>query len=301
MNILNKARLRAFNLSFRWQEIVLLTPYLLGAIFLILLPAGISFYIAFTQFNGIDPPVFIGWQNFGTLSRDPLFWVATMNSLLFIMMAVPLRILGALGLALWFNRPRRGIAFYRAAVTLPTVIPEAAYALIWLWILNPFYGPLNALLRGLGLPAPSWLVDPSWAPLAIVLVIFFQLGEGFVILLAALRYIPIEVYDAARVDGANRWQTFESITLPLLTPWLVLLSVRDIALSFQNTFTPAYVMTRGGPYYSTLYIPLLTYETAFDGLRFGQAAALMLIVFLLTMLLILIVYFIFEGWGFDED
>jgi multiple sugar transport system permease protein len=169
-----------------------------------------------------------------------------------------------------------------------------------LWILNPFYGPLNALLRSLGLPVPSWLVDPSWAPLAIVLVTFFQLGEGFVILLAALRHIPGEVYDAARVDGANRWQIFESITLPLLTPWLVLLSVRDIALSFQNTFTPAYIMTRGGPYYSTFYAPLLTYETAFDGLRFGQAAALMLIVFILTMLLVLIVYFIFEGWGFDE-
>jgi multiple sugar transport system permease protein len=226
--------------------------------------------------------------------------VSTINSLLFIMMAVPLRILGALGLALLYSRPRRGLGFYRAAVYLPTVIPETAYALIWLWILNPFYGPLNALLRTLGLPAPSWLVDPSWAPLAIVLVTFFQLGEGFVILLAALRQIPGEVYDAARVDGANRWQIFESIMLPLLTPWLVLLSVRDIALSFQSTFTPAYIMTRGGPYYATFYTALFTYETAFDGLRFGQAAALMLIVFLLTMLLVLLVYFMFEGWGFDE-
>ena len=275
-------------------------PYLLGAFVLILLPAGLSFYIAFTEYNGIGRPVFVGWQNFQLLSREPLFWVAMINSLVFIMMAVPLRILGALGLALFYHRPRRGIGFYRAAVYLPTVIPETAYALIWLWILNPFYGPLNAFLRSVGLPAPAWLVDPSWAPLAMVLVTFFQLGEGFVILLAALRYIPGEVYDAARVDGATRWQIFESITLPLLTPWLVLLSVRDIALSFQSTFTPAYVMTRGGPYYSTFYTPLLTYETAFHGLRFGQAAALMLIVFVLTMILVLVVYFMFEGWGFDE-
>lgn len=297
---MNRNRSRLSGISFRSQTILLLTPYLLGALLLILLPAGISFYIAFTAYNGIGRPVFMGWQNFQLLSREPLFWVAMINSLLFIMMAVPLRILGALGLALLLRRPRRGAGFYRAAIYLPTVIPETAYALIWLWILNPFYGPLNALLRSLGLAAPSWLVDPSWAPLAIVLVTFFQLGEGFVILLAALRYIPGEVYDAARVDGADRWQIFESITLPLLTPWLVLLSVRDIALSFQSTFTPAYVMTRGGPYYSTFYTPLFTYETAFDGLRFGQAAALMLIVFLLTMLLVFIVYFIFEGWGFDE-
>jgi len=288
-------------LSSRPLITVLLAPYLLGALLLVALPAALTFYIAFTRYNGIDPPVFTGWENVRLLSRDPLFWVALINSLLFILLAVPLRLLGALGLALLYSRPRRAIGFYRAAVYLPTVIPETAYALIWLWILNPFYGPLNALLRALGLPAPSWLVDPSWAPLAIVLVMFFQLGEGFVILLAALRHIPSEVYDAARVDGANGWQIFESITLPLLTPWLVLLSARDIALSFQNTFTPAYVMTRGGPYYSTFYAALLTFETAFDGLRFGQAAALMLIVFILTILLVLIVYFIFEGWGFDES
>jgi multiple sugar transport system permease protein len=287
-------RYRCLQLSF------FLTPYLLGALLLIILPAGLSFFIAFTRYNGIDPPIFIGWQNFQLLSRDPLFWVALINSLLFIVMAIPLRLFGALGLALLYRRPRRAIGFYRAAVYLPTVIPDTAYALTWLWILNPFYGPLNASLRTLGLPAPSWLVDASWAPLAIVFVTLFQIGEGFVILLAALRHMPSEVYDAARVDGANRWQIFDSITLPLLPPWLVLLSVRDIALSFQNTFTPAYIMTRGGPYYSTYYLPLFTYETAFDGLRFGQAAAVMLLVFLITIILVLIVYFIFEGWGVDE-
>jgi multiple sugar transport system permease protein len=109
------------------------------------------------------------------------------------------------------------------------------------------------------------------------------------------------VYDAARVDGANRWQIFTSITMPLLSPWLVLLSARDVALSFQNTFTPAYIMTRGGPYYSTFFTPLFIYESAFDGMRFGQAAAAMLMVFLATLILVGLVYFIFEGQGFDED
>jgi multiple sugar transport system permease protein len=287
--------------SRRIQLLLFLTPYLLGALILIVLPAGLSFFIAFTRYNAADPPVFIGWQNFQLLRRDPLFWIALINSLLFIIMAVPLRLLGALGLALWYSRPRRAIGFYRAAVYLPTIIPDTAFALTWLWILNPFYGPLNVSLRTLGLPAPSWLVDASWAPLAIVLVTLFQIGEGFVILLAALRHIPREVYDAARVDGANRWQIFDSITLPLLKPWLILLSVRDVALSFQNTFTPAYIMTRGGPYYSTFYMPLFIYETAFDGLRFGQAAALTLIIFAITMTLVLLLYFIFEGWGFDEN
>ena len=285
----------------RIQLSLFLTPYLLGALILIILPAGLAFFIALTRYNATTPPVFIGWQNFHLLQRDDLFWTALANSLRFISMAVPLRLLGALGLALWYSRPRRAVGFYRAAVYLPTVIPDTAFALTWLWILNPYYGPLNVSLRSLGLPAPSWLVEPTWAPLAIVFVTLFQIGEGFFILLAALRHIPKAVYDAARVDGASRWQIFDSITLPLLSPWLVLLCVRDIALSFQNTFTPAYIMTRGGPYYSTFYMPLFIYETAFDGLRFGQAAALTLIVFVVTIVLVLALYFILEDWGFDEN
>ncbi len=285
----------------RSQIFALLAPYLLGAFLLIALPAGISFFISFTRFNGMDRPLFIGWQNFQLLRRDPLFWVAITNSLLFIALALPLRVLGALGLALLYSRPRRAVGLYRAAAYVPTIIPDAAYALTWLWILNPLYGPMNDALRLLGLPAPSWLADSAWSLPALVLISLFQIGEGFVILLAGLRHIPAEVNDSARVDGANRWQIFTSITMPLLSPWLVLLSVRDVALSFQNTFTPAFIMTRGGPYYSTFFTPLFIYESAFDGLRFGQAAAAMLLVFLVTLILVGLVYFIFEGQGFDED
>jgi multiple sugar transport system permease protein len=285
----------------RARAAVFLTPYLLGALILIVLPAGLSFYIAFTQYNGISDPVYIGWKNFQLLRREPLFKISLINSMLFIAEAVPLRLLGALALAMLYHRPRRTVGLYRAATYLPTTIPDAAYALTWTWILNPLYGPLNASLRTLGLPTPPWLADSAWALPALILMSLFQIGEGFVILLVGLRHIPRETYDAAHVDGANRWQTFTEITLPLLTPWLVLLTVRDVVLSFQNTFTPAYLMTRGGPFYSTFFLPLLTYETAFDALRFGQAAALMLIIFLYTILLVVFVYFLFDGWGFDED
>lgn len=278
-----------------------LTPYLLGALILIVLPAGISFVIAFTRYNGVSAPVFTGWQNFQLLQREPLFKISLNNSLLFIAEAVPLRLLGALALAMLYHRPRRAVGFYRAAAYLPTIIPDAAYALTWTWILNPLYGPLNASLQALGLPAVPWLADPAWALPAIILMSLFQIGEGFVILLVGLRHIPRETYEAAHIDGANRWQVFTEITLPLLSPWLVLLTVRDVVLSFQNTFTPAYLMTRGGPFFSTYFLPFLTYETAFDNLRFGQAAAIMLLIFLYTIALVLIVYFLFDGWGFDED
>ena len=278
-----------------------LSPYLLGTLLLIVLPAGLSFYIAFTRYNGVSNPVFVGWQNFQFLLTEPFFKIAFINSLTFTVWAVPLRILGALVMALLYNRPRQGTDLYRAAVYLPTIIPDAAYALTWTWILNPLYGPLNASLRTFGLPGPLWLADSAWALPAIVLVSLLQIGEGFVVLLAGLRHVPQVLYDSARVDGANRWQMFSSITLPLLSPWLVLLTVRDVVLSFQSTFTPAYIMTRGGPYYSTFFTPLLIYETAFDRLLFGPAAAITLVVFIFTVLIVVIVYQFFDKWVLDEE
>lgn len=281
----------------RIQPYFFLLPYLLGALILIVLPAALSFYIAFTRYNGVTVPVHVGWENFVLLRYEPLFKVALINSLLYISEAVPLRILGALGLALLYSQSRRGIGLYRAAAYLPTAIPDAAYALMWLWILNPLYGPLNGLLRALGLPAPGWVSDSTWALPSIILVSLLQIGEGFAILLVGLRHIPRETYDAAHVDGASGWQSFFSITLPLLSPWLILLIVRDVVLTFQNTFTSAYLMTRGGPYYATFLLPLFAYESAFDGMRFGQAAAVMVMIFIYTLLMVLVVYFLFEGWG----
>ncbi|MFZ5857086.1 MAG: carbohydrate ABC transporter permease [Chloroflexota bacterium] len=287
--------------STRRQSLALLTPYLLGAFLLVALPAGISFALAFHRYNGITPPVFNGIQNFQYLRLEPLAWVAIINSLLYIVQAVPLRILAALGLALLLNRPRKGIGVYRAAAYLPTVIPDAAYALTWTWILNPIYGPLNLVLGALGLSTPAWLADQDWALRGLVLMSLFQVGEGFVILLAGLRHIPREYYDASRVDGASRVQQFFRITLPLLSPWLILLSIRDIALSFQNTFTPAYLMTRGGPYYATFFAPLMIYEEALDNFRFGIGSAMMLIIFAVTLILSLLAYFVFEESGLDAD
>lgn len=289
------------NFSRRQSIRLFLTPYLLGALLLIALPAGISFFIAFTHYDGLSAPVFIGWKNFQTLKLEPLFKVALINSLIFIAQSVPLRVLGALGLALLLNRPRRGTAFYRAAIILPTIIPDVAYALTWTWILNPLYGPLNASLRTLGLFAPPWLSDSNWSLPALVIASLFPIGEGFILLLAGLRHIPREVQDAALVDGANRWQMFTFITLPLLAPWLALLTIRDVVLSFQNTFTPATIMTGGGPYYSTFFTTQLIYETAFERMDFGLASVIMLMVFLVTVVLVTLVYFLFEGGGFNEE
>lgn len=280
---------------------LLLAPYLVGALLLVALPALLSFALALTEYDAISPPTWRGLQNFQDLFQDQLFLISVRNSALFVLLTVPLRLLGALGLALLLHHPRPGVKLYRTAIYLPTIVPNIAYALIWLWIFNPVYGPLNILLGSLGLPAPAWLVNSQTALPALSLMALFQIGEGFAVLLAGLQEIPRDYYQAAALDGAGRWQLFRYITLPLLGPWLLLITMRDIIMSLQGTFTPAMIMTGGGPYYATLFIPMLIYRTAFDRFRFGEGAAMMLLAFLGMGLLLLALYRGVGGWGYADE
>ncbi|MFQ5616786.1 MAG: carbohydrate ABC transporter permease [Anaerolineales bacterium] len=264
-----------------------MVPYLVGTFVLVILPALATAAVSLTDYNAIGAPVFVGFNNFRRLVTSEYVRISLHNTLIFVSLAVPIRLAGALLLALLMQRREKIFGLYRAAIYVPTVIPEVAYALIWLWIFNPLYGPLNLVLGWLGLPAPAWLVEPVTARLAIVLMMSFQIGEGFVVLLAGLQNIPRALYEAARVDGANAWQSFWRITLPLITPWLMLLTFRDLIMSLQNTFTPSFVLTYGGPYYATTFAPLLIYEIAFDFFDFGLAAALLLLVYFLMTLLVL--------------
>jgi len=279
----------------------LTAPFMIGAVALVGLPALLTFALAFFEYDALSPPTWRGIENFTQIFNERVFRIAVWNSALFVMMSVPLRVLGALALAMLLQHRRRGYGVYRVGVFLPTVIPDIAYALIWLWIFNPLYGPLNLILGALGLPQPAWLVNPNTALVSIAIMSLFQIGEGFVLLLAGLRSIPTDYYAAGSVYGAGSWQLFRYVTLPLLAPWLVLLTIRDIIVTSQNTFTAAYLMTGGGPYYATLFMPLLIYEEAFDRFRFGLGAAMMLVMFLAIGLLLYLVFLTLRGWGYEDD
>ena len=262
-------------------------PYLLGTLILTVVPVLATVAVAFTEYNAVRPPQWVGLANFSRLLDSPLVRLSLRNSLAFILLAVPLRLLGALALALLLQARGRLFGLYRAGVYLPSVIPEAAYAIIWLWVFNPLYGPLNAVLARLGLPVADWLVEPATARLAMVIMALFLVGEGFVVLLVGLRTVPRAYYEAAMMDGANAWQAFWRITLPLLLPWLLILVFRDLVVSLQGTFTPSFVMTYGGPYYATTFVPLLVYELAFDFFDLGLAAAVLVVMAMITGLLAL--------------
>ncbi len=282
--------------GYRRQLLLLLAPFVLGSVLLVIVPALFTVAIAFTDYRAVRPPIWAGLDNFRSLAASPMARISLRSTVTFLLAAVPLRLIGALALALLLQSRRRLVSLQRAFVYLPTVIPEVAYAIIWLWVFNPLYGPLNAAMRWLGLPAVDWLAAEGTAQAAIVIMALFTFGEGFVVLLAGLQSIPRAIYEAARVDGASGWQSFWRITFPLLLPWLLVLSFRDLIVSMQGTFTPSFVMTYGGPYYATTYVPLLVYELAFDFFDFGMAAAALVATYVVLMMLILGVLNIVSGW-----
>ncbi|MGH2542885.1 MAG: carbohydrate ABC transporter permease, partial [Ardenticatenaceae bacterium] len=243
------------------------------------------------------PPRWVGALNFLLVYTDELFALSVQNSLALILLPVPLRVFGALLLALLMRRGGRLLAAFRSAIFLPSVIPSAAYALAWLWILNPLFGPLNLLLRALGVASPPWLVDPLWAKPALVLASLWLIGEGFLVSLAALHDIPHELEDAARCDGANALQVLNYVILPLIAPILLLLLFRDAILTFQESFVFAFLMTGGGPYYATYTLPYFVYEQSFGLLSFGTASAALWVMYALTGLVVVALYLIAQQWG----
>ncbi len=277
--------------SERSQLALMVAPFVVGLVGLVLVPAAVTVGLSLTEYDLIRPAHWIGLANFTELFADGIFRIALVNSLVFAAVAVPLRLLGALALALLLHRRALGVGTARTAAVLPTAVPEIAYGLLWLWLLNPFYGPINLLLRVggengltvLGRTPPQWLTDPTDARAAIVLMSLFTIGESFVVLLTARQSLPGEVYELAEVEDATGWDVFRRITLPLLAPVLILLLLRDTILSFQLSFTPSLVVTDGGPPpYATTYLSLFVYTNAFEYLRYGYAAAATAVMLALT-------------------
>jgi multiple sugar transport system permease protein len=276
---------------------LMLAPYLFGIAVLIALPAVITFVLALYEYDLVRSPRFIGLDNFRELLEDEVFRISLRNSLMFILFAVPLRLLGAVALALLLHRRFRGAGGYRTAAYLPSVVPDVAYGLLWLWIFNPLYGPLNLALEAVGGPTPRWMTDPRAAQWAVIIMTLFQIGEGFLVALATRQSLPPELYELAELEEAKTWYVFGRVTLPLMAPTLLLLLFRDTIFSFQVNFVPALIMTQGGPPpYATTYLPLFVYQNAFEYLRYGYAAAATLTMFFVTAAIVYVQYRIVRRW-----
>jgi multiple sugar transport system permease protein len=266
-------------MSRRWGGGLLAAPYLVGTALTVGLPLAVAGYLALTDFQGFAAPRFTGPDNLRRMLGDELMWISLGNSALIAAMVIPLHLGLAIGCALLLHRPTAGMRAARAAVYLPSVVPDLAWALLWLWLLNPLYGPLPLALGAL---SPGWLTEPWPARTAIALVVAFQVGEAFLVALAARQLIPRRLYEAAAVEGARPAHVFRRVTLPLLAPVLGLLALRDLLAVLQVVFVPILLMTEGGPYYATLVTPLYLHRRAFDYGELGYASTLSLTLLLIT-------------------
>jgi multiple sugar transport system permease protein len=273
-------------------------PYLAGLALLVALPALLAAGISLTEFSALQPPVFVGVANFARMLDDELFWTSLGNSAVYVAVSVPLRVAAAAGCALLLARRTRPAGALRPLVYLPTAIPEPALALLWLWVLNPLYGPLAGALRALGLGSFDALTDPWSARIALAVLAAFQIGEGFVVALAARRVIPTSLYEAAAVDGARPGQVLRRVTLPLMAPALLLLGGRDVVLGFQTSFVPALLVTEGGPRYATTYLPVYAHRQAFSYFRLGYGAALSVVMFALSAGAVYVLYRLGRRWRY---
>ena len=276
----------------------LLAPFGIGTLALVLIPAGVTFALAFFSYDGLTEPDWVGLGNFRELASDPLLRDSARASAIFVAIAVPVRLVVATGLALLLHRRFRGVGVHRTASFVPTIVPDAAAALTFAWLLNPVYGPVNGILGGLGLPRVHWFTEPAGAMALYVVIVAFTVGEGFVVALAARQEMPHEVEELARVEGASPWYLTRRVTLPLMAPTLALVACRDIALALQGVFAATYLITDGGPDRSTLFLPILIFDYGFEQLRYGYAAALTLVLFLVTGALVLVMHRMVRRWRF---
>jgi multiple sugar transport system permease protein len=271
-------------------------PLLLGLILFTYGPVLYSAWLSLNEGDFIRPLQWVGAANYSRAINDDLAWKALINTAYYVIITVPAGIALSLLLAMAMNQKLRGIVGYRAIFFLPTITSAVAISLMWAWMYNPQFGVINTALKAIGMKGPKWLASPDWAmPAIMIMAVWRGLGYNMLLFLAGLQGIPKELLEAAEIDGANAVQRFFRITLPLLSPTTFMLIVLSIIGGFQ-VFEYSYVMTRGGPLYSTLTMVLLIYQRGFETFEMGYASALAYILFAILLVLTIVQFRMQRRW-----
>jgi len=268
---------------------VFVSPALVTQILFIYFPLGWSFFVSFFRWNLIRPMRFIGFDNYTSMFTSSDFWSSMSVTFIYVAVTVPVSILIGLLLALLVNLPwLKGKGVFRTFFYIPVITSMAAAAVIWAWIFEGNVGLLNYFLSWFGVKSINWLSDPDYALIALMIIgIWKRIGYNMVLFLAGLQVIPRTYYEAADIDGASTFSKFMSITWPLLSPTTLFVTVMQFIASFR-VFVSVSVITRGGPANSTRVITFYLYENAFGYLKFGYAAAISVVMFLMMVVFTLI-------------
>jgi len=276
-----------------------LSPWILGFLIFLIGPMIASIYFSFTEYKVVKPPVWIGLANYTRMFGDDLFYHSLKVTVTYTLFSVPLSIVAGLFVAILLNQDVKLSGLFRTIFYLPSVISGVAIAIVFAWIFNFRFGILNYFLSLVGVQGPNWLGHPRWTLWAFVLMSLWGVGGNVVIFLAALQGVPIVLYEAAEIDGANNWRRFWRITLPMISPAILFVLIQGVIGTFQ-TFTQSYIMTGGGPANSTLFYLLYLYRNAFSWFEMGYASALAWVLFIIILILTLVMLKTSNQWVYYE-
>jgi multiple sugar transport system permease protein len=265
------------SLSFRKKQILpylLVSPYLVFVLVFVIFPVLFCFFLTFHKWNIIAPMRFIGTENYTRLFHDRLFWKAIGNTLKFLSLHIPLQLVISLFLAQLLNQKIRAASFFRASFFMPVIVSGVVITILWQQLYGFDNGMINRLLAGAGISKKGWLINPDLAIYSIAIMATWKnLGLYVILFLVGLQTVPEQYYEAAKMEGANSWQRFFHITLPMINPTIFLVVVLSTIGGF-SLFIEPYIMTSGGPLNQTLSAVLYIYKQAFQYYNMGYSATL---------------------------
>ncbi len=288
--------------------LLFISPAIIGMALFTIVPMLQSLYYSFTDYNILQPPYWVGLENYEDLFDDRVFWIGLSNTLIMVFLALPLHIVFNLVMAFLLNSKIRGLAIYRTIFYIPSITPVVASAIVWMWIFNGQYGVLNEILGWFGIQPIGWLTDPDWVKPALIFMGAWFGGNTILIYLAGLQEVPADLIESAELDGANAWQKTWSITLPMISPVIFYTIIINIIGYFQY-FTEAWVMTAnregaaGGPANSAMFYSMYLYQNAFQQLKMGYASAMAWILFVIVLIVTALLFFTSRYWVYyrSED
>jgi len=284
---------REMNVAKRQEAVagyLFISPWIIGFVVFIAGPMLASFVISFTRWNIVSDPQWVGLANYERIfTADKDFVQALLVTFRYAVIFLPIFTIVGLAMAMALNVKIKGVGIFRTLLYLPYVAPGIAATLVWVWVLNSRFGLLNTILAWVGIEGPNWFGDPKSALYGIMMIGLWGVGGSAVIYLAGLQNIPEHLYEAAVVDGANEWQKFRHVTIPMLSPTIFYQLIIGLIGVFQ-TFTSSFVATGGGPLKSTFFYMLYIYNKAWESLRMGYASALAWILFVIILLITLLIF-----------
>lgn len=281
-----------------------IAPWLIGFLAFVAGPMIWSLYASLTNYDVTSRMSWVGLDNYRRLLfDDDLFWISLYNTAYYVVFAVPLSVITGVLIAMLLNQQIPGQRIFRTIFFLPKVLTGVAVLLLWLWVFNPDFGPINVFLRAIGVQNPPlWFSDPTWAKPALIIMSMWGATGGYIIYLAGLQGIPKHLYEAAQLDGATPTQQFWNVTVPMLSPTIFFKLVTGIAGAFQFWESALIISEggKGGPSYSTLFYGLYMWQKAFGEYQMGYASAMAWVLLVITLLLTGLQFLVSRRWVYYE-